>query len=113
VGNLCMPKPWKCTLGGKCLFECGSRVLAEKLVCDGTIDCEGGQDEDCQRQGRFFFTLSSIFLAVKYALKYALKPAVKAGITAVKQAAGSTAVKTFGKDVVENVISGVVVNNIN
>merc|ERR1712000_354273 len=56
VGNLCMPKPWKCTLGGKCLFECGSRVLAEKLVCDGTIDCEGGEDEDCQRQGRFIFT---------------------------------------------------------
>jgi len=30
-------------------FTCGEKVLSKTLLCDGTMDCDAGQDEDCYR----------------------------------------------------------------
>jgi len=57
--DLCVPKPWRCFKNGRCEFQCGARVLAPGLVCNGVADCDNGDDEDqvnCGRQGQFFFT---------------------------------------------------------
>merc|ERR1719500_1548461 len=96
VDNLCIPKPLKCTVGaaqdGTCLFECESRVLDLQLVCDGTVDCEGGQDEEgCERQGNFIFI-----------------PFIAVAAAAAAKAAAAAAATPVGQAVIGGAISGAV-----